>query len=40
MQRTSAIEIFAVLSQCGFHHHQCHSQPESFLFEQPVSLEE
>jgi len=32
MQRTSAIEIFAFLSKCGFHHHQCQSQPQSFLF--------
>jgi len=40
MQRTSTIEIFAVLSNCGFHHHQCQRQPQSFLFYQPVSLEE
>jgi len=32
MQRTSAIEIFAVLIKCGFHHHQCQSQPQPFLF--------
>jgi len=31
MQRTSAIEIFADLSKCGFHHHQCQSQPQSFF---------
>jgi len=32
MQRTSAIEIFAVLSKCGFYLHHCFSQPQSFLF--------
>jgi len=32
MQRTSAIEMFAVLSQCGIHHNHCQSQPKSFLF--------
>jgi len=32
MQRTSAIEIFAVLSKCGIHHNHCQSQPKSFLF--------
>jgi len=31
MQRTSAIQIFAVLSKCGFYHHHCQSQPQSFL---------
>jgi len=28
----SAIEMFAVLSKCGFHLHHCQSQPQSFLF--------
>jgi len=32
MQRTIAIEIFAVLSKCGFHHNHCQSQPHSVLF--------
>jgi len=32
MQRTSAIEIFAVLSKCGFHHHHCQSQLKPFYF--------
>jgi len=32
MQRTRAIEIFAVLSKFGFHHHYCQSQPQSLLF--------
>ena len=40
MQRISAIEMFAVLSKCGFHHNHCQSQSESFLFEQSVSFEE
>jgi len=40
MQRISAIDIFAVMSKCGFHHNNCQSQSESFLFEQPVSFEE
>jgi len=40
MQRTSAIEIFAVLSKCRFHHNHCRSQPQSFIFKQPVSFEE
>jgi len=31
LQPTSAIEIFAVLSKCGFHHHHCQSQPQSFV---------
>ena len=26
MKRTSAIEVFAVLSKCGFHHYHCQSQ--------------
>jgi len=26
------LNIFAVLSKCVFHHHHCHSQPQSFLF--------
>jgi len=32
MKRTSAIEVFAVLSKCGFHHYHCQSQPQSFFF--------
>ena len=39
MQPTSASENFAVLSKCGFLLHHCQSQPQSFLFQQPVSLE-
>jgi len=38
MQRTSV--FFAVLSKSGFHLHHCQNQPQSFLFKQPVSLEE
>ena len=30
LQPTSAIEHFAVLSKCGFHHHHCQSQPQCF----------
>ena len=40
MQRTSAFEFFALLSKCVFHHHHIQSQPQSFLFKQPVPLEE
>ena len=32
MQWTSAIEMFEVLSKCGFHQHHCQSQPQSFYF--------
>ena len=32
MQRTSAIDFFAVLSKCVFLYHHCQSQPQSFLF--------
>ena len=32
IQQTSAISMFAVLSKCGFHHHYCQSQPQSFFF--------
>jgi len=32
MQWTSAIDFFTVLSKCGFYHHHCQSQPQSFLF--------
>jgi len=31
-QQDSAIEFFAVLSKCGFHHYHCQGQPQSFLF--------
>jgi len=26
MKQTSAIELFAVLNKCGFHHYHCQSQ--------------
>jgi len=32
MQRTNTIEFFAALSKCSFHHHQCQSQPQFFLY--------
>jgi len=31
LQPTSAMDIFAVLSKCGFHHHHFQSQPQSFF---------
>ena len=39
MQRTSAFAIAAVLSECGFHLHNCQSLAESFIVWTPRFVE-
>jgi len=40
MQRTRAIDIVAVFSKFGFYLHNCQSQPQCQLYQQPVCMEE